>query len=417
MLLNSAKLLSVNTPILSNAATSEGRLVRPTFRDSESWMEDLPAPLSGDAVEAASRALLAATVKERREVLHHHGPAARIQVVADLVARGYALRHAAPREYLRMAQVANQCAYRYLCAPPALRPAGRQLRAVALAFLANAYRILGRFTHAERCWLRRREGLGGEALPPLLRSLLCEMEASLARDRRQFDRALTLLEEARSLGQGPVPPQARGRLLLLLSKTHNDRGDMDSVLPCLFEALECLARDRVAPDLAVTALHNLVDLLSELGQITRAAYLLRRYGWMYSVLGDPIKVIHGRWLFGNLLLKLGKPAAAAESLEMVRDTFLARDLPYQAALAGLELALAYSAQHRDYQVLLLARDMYPVFTAHGIPREASMVLLEFVEAAEAFRAKAELIEGVIRRVRRLERRPTDAPEAPSPAGR
>lgn len=394
----------VKTPISSNTRLTEDTAARiQPGRDPESWARELPAPLPAEEVEAACEELLSVPVGERREVLHRragqHDAAGRIQIVAALVDQGYAHRHSDPHLYARIAQVANQCAYRYLCVPAELRPASRQLRAGALGFLANAYRILGRFAPAEQCW-RRMGGIANfSELPALLLSLFCEMEASLARDRRQFGRATVLLEKAQHLAADSASPADKGRVFLILAKVRHDLGDAPAALQDLSEALSLLPESLQTPGQAVAALHNLVYLLLDLEQAPRAARLFLDYAWLYSEIDDSMSELRGRWLLGNVLRELGSYGEAVEHLRLVFETFVDLAMPYEASLAGLELALAYAAQHREYQVLTLARELYPVFTAHGVPREATMALLEFVEAAERYQARTELISGVIHRLR------------------
>jgi len=75
-----------------------------------------------------------------------------------------------------------------------------------------------------------------------------------------------------------------------------------------------------------------------------------------------------------------------------------RGLPYDAALASLDLAVLYLEEGRTREVKDLAREMAEIFKAQGIAREALAALTLFVEAAQKETATVELVRRVIQRV-------------------
>lgn len=83
------------------------------------------------------------------------------------------------------------------------------------------------------------------------------------------------------------------------------------------------------------------------------------------------------------------------ALEQVRGEFSARQLPYEAALASLELALLWLQAGRLAEVRELARGMSWIFTAKKIQREALAALRLFCEAASQERATLELAQAAI----------------------
>lgn len=367
------------------------------------WAAELPTPLPEVAVTAARDSLLRCPCQERRALLHRHWPEERIQIVLALVEKGFSHRHSDAKEGLRVAQLAYQCAYRYLCLPATMRPLGRQLRAAALGFLANAYRIQGNHTEAERCWKQIHEWETKGYLPPVLLARLLNLEASLARDRRHFQRVESLLSRSLDLLTPAEDGQERGRVLLKLAMAYEDAGAYGAALRQLLLAAAAIGEGRVTAADGLIMLHYMVYLVAELGQPARAARLFCQQAWLYTKVGEPLIQLRGRALLGRLLRELGDPAAAVPHLDAVRTAFIAREQFYEASLIGLELALAHAQRHDYLKVFQLAREMYPVFQSRSIPREASMVLVEFGHAAENYRVEAKDILKAMAQLRELRR--------------
>ncbi|HSS79087.1 MAG TPA: hypothetical protein VLV54_20365, partial [Thermoanaerobaculia bacterium] len=71
------------------------------------------------------------------------------------------------------------------------------------------------------------------------------------------------------------------------------------------------------------------------------------------------------------------------------------DLPYEAALSSLDLAVIWLKAGRNAEVAQLAVGMKWIFEAKGIEREALAALRLFCEAAEREAATVELARRVI----------------------
>ncbi|MFN7960778.1 MAG: hypothetical protein U0002_05845 [Thermoanaerobaculia bacterium] len=91
-----------------------------------------------------------------------------------------------------------------------------------------------------------------------------------------------------------------------------------------------------------------------------------------------------RWAIGRIFLEAGSPEGAAEALEEVCDAFTHQGLMRDAALSGLDLALAYLRARRHKDVRQLAQHLYPVFVHEQIPNEASAALLLFTKATDHY---------------------------------
>jgi hypothetical protein len=87
----------------------------------------------------------------------------------------------------------------------------------------------------------------------------------------------------------------------------------------------------------------------------------------------------------------------------VMQSFIAEALPYEAALAALDLAVLYLKEGRTAEVKELAGAMGGIFQAKGIAREALAALSLFCEAAKQETATVELAKQVIAEVERARR--------------
>jgi len=93
---------------------------------------------------------------------------------------------------------------------------------------------------------------------------------------------------------------------------------------------------------------------------------------------------------------LGRRAEAVAGLEEVVKAFAGRQLPYDTALATLDLAALYLEDGRTAEVKALAARMIAIFAAQKVGREAHMALETFERAARAERATAELVRRLAR---------------------
>ena len=112
-------------------------------------------------------------------------------------------------------------------------------------------------------------------------------------------------------------------------------------------------------------------------------------------LGNEMDFVRVQWLTSRVNAGLGKRNEAVAGLEQVRRELTAREIPYDAALASLELAVLYLEEDRTPEVKAIAREMAPIFQAQGIAREALASLSIFSEAAQREAATLELVKQVM----------------------
>jgi tetratricopeptide (TPR) repeat protein/DNA-binding XRE family transcriptional regulator len=262
----------------------------------------------------------------------------------------------------------------------------KRLEGFATIHLANALRVLNDLDAAdaavERAWAAWKAGAADDFLP-FEEARLLDLEASLRRAQRRFDEALALLEEALA----SCPAKFKGRLLLNKAATLEQKGDVEAAIAVLWEARPHVESSQHPRDLAVL-LFNLTVNLEHLGRFTEAEDLLPAVRDAAVALGNELDLCRTLWLQAKIDAGLGKLEKATTALEQVfRDLV---DLPYDLALAGLNLAALYLEQGRAREVLPLALQIKDIFRAKKVDREAMAALMVFAEAARRNEATADL---------------------------
>lgn len=309
-----------------------------------------------------------------------------------LCAKSLDLVHQDSRLAHRAAVAAVVCAR---AARGSLAPAAAaDLRARALAHLANARRVRGALAKAERDWNRADRALEQGSGATALRAELQWMKASLRRDQRRYPAAAELLHKA---AEGYEPLRyypGLARVKLSLGELLRQEGQLAEAFRTVKAALSFAAQ---ASDgfLFFMALRQHALILSDLGLKQRALVLSEKIEPFYFVFTGKIFQLRGLWLKGKLHSSQRQWRKAEQYLERVRKGFLDKDLIYDAALAALDLALVYAEQGQYLKVSRLSHQMYPVFQAQQIPRESAATLLLFHQATVRGEASAAAIAGFI----------------------
>lgn len=218
------------------------------------------------------------------------------------------------------------------------------------------------------------------------------MEGLCYGDLRHFDRAIPLLEEAAHLYAEAGAHRVAGQVSFSLARYYDFLGESDKALHALQDAAPALAT-LGDPALQLAVDHLFVSLLADLGDLRRAVSYFIHIEWMYEAIDQDMLTVRGKWLKGRLALACKGNAGAVAALTEVRDFFVERELHYDAALAGLDLALALARCDRHDDVMRLAEEMLPVFRSQSIEREARRTLLAWAEAARAKAAAEGRAEG------------------------
>jgi len=275
-----------------------------------------------------------------------------------------------------------------------------RLQGWALHFLANAERVCNDLPAAEKTRVRGRALW--EAGAPADAGLLNEtwlpwIEASLRKDQRRFSEALQKIDEALAL----APGEMRAEVLLSKSNILRRLDDPEGSTAVLLEA-ETLIDAQREPRLALVLRFNLLMDLCALGRAAEGAPRLPEVRALAERLGEALDLTRCLWLEGQIAAGLGRLDEAAAAFRQVRRVFLEHPLPYEYALASLDLAVVLLAEGRTAEVRTLAEEMLAVFKAQQVHREALAALRLFCEAAKREAATVELARRVERFLRRAQ---------------
>lgn len=276
-----------------------------------------------------------------------------------------------------------------------------RLQGFAWAHVANARRVANGYEGADeafaRAWALWRAGSDSGLLAGWL---LPAFEASLRRDQRRFREALELLSQAKALCGNNKAAMAR----ILLNKEHvfDQMGDTESALGALAEAAPFV--DALQDPHLLFALHfKTANNLYHLGHYPQAAKRLPQVREFAIEQANDLDLIRVVWLEARVASGQGKTQEAIDRLGQVRRDFTNRDLPYDAALSSLDLALLWLKAGRTAEVRELARSMAWIFASKKIHREALAALSLFCEAARQEIATLELTRRVMATIEEIRR--------------
>jgi tetratricopeptide (TPR) repeat protein len=276
-------------------------------------------------------------------------------------------------------------------------------------FVGNARRVIGSslpaalqsFEEARRLW-----DLGEDPAGLLSEAHLLDMEASLRRALRQFDRALELHEDALLVAL----LEEVGSILL------NKGGTLQQSLK-YEQAIETLAKAEAAidgerqPRLLQSVLFNRATCLCLLQRAEEAVPLVSQVRLLAERLRNDVDLIRALWLEATCDTYLGRKEDAVTKLAKVRLD-LREQLPFDHALASLDLASIYRGTGDTQRIKGLASEMLEIFQAQKVHREAIVAILLFREAAEEERVTAELLQKLREYLTRAKAQPELIFEAP-----
>lgn len=291
-----------------------------------------------------------------------------------------------PEYALELADLALRVAQR-VEGPEAWRAA---LQGYAWAFVGNARRVANDLPAADAAFAASRElseaGAQGDPGSLLDAARRLDMEASLRRAQRRFPEALELHDQAFEIAR----PSQAGSILLNKSATLEQMADYQASIATLELATQRIDKQR-QPRLFFGLRFNLAANFCRLGRPERAVPIIGEVRDLAERLRNDLDVLRTLWLEGLVDSGLGYTEKAIDALEQVRNDFRIRLLPYDFALASLDLALLYREQGSLQGVKRLAGEMLRIFEAQQVHREALGAVLLFSEAATKERVTSDLI--------------------------
>jgi tetratricopeptide (TPR) repeat protein len=290
-----------------------------------------------------------------------------------LLQRSFDARYSNPKEMLDQAQTAQRVSERL--------DGGRygerlvfDLQARVWGELGNAYRVNEKYQEADAAFVTAHRLLDQGTGDLFLRAQLWNLESSLRRAQRRIGDALTLLDEAHRAYRKLGERQLAARMLMQKGNCQRHCGRLKDAVKTLRGSV---AQLDLASDshLGAIAQQNLLDALVDAGRIGEAGRLLLESGLRQFFANDPLNLLRIRWVEAKILAGHVRLGDAERVFGEVRAGFREYELHYDAALAGVDLALVRVKQGQD--VRDLARELYSECRAHGVNPQAVRALHTF----------------------------------------
>lgn len=287
--------------------------------------------------------------------------------------------HADPDEAFHLASLARRVAH---CNPQ--MPRSFDLIALATAHMANACRAAGDLKEAEEHFGHARYVITHHGVTDMeILARVDHLEGSLRMDQRQLAKAEELLTRSGMLYRVSGDRVETARVLITLGGLYFFRDDLADAIETTTAALRGL-QGSSEPRLYLCARFNLARYLAEDGQYREATEMLAEDEDLYREFPEAWTQLRLSWLRAKIAAGLGRSDEAERTFLEVRDGFIAQGIGYDAAMVSIEdLALLYLREGRVTDVKRLAEEIYPVFEAQDVHREAAAALMLFQEAARS----------------------------------
>lgn len=243
-------------------------------------------------------------------------------------------------------------------------------RARSWALLGNAWRITRNLHNAEQALdhAARHHRLTGD---PLVESELLGLTASLRYYQGRTEESLALLDRAIQISREIGDGLREGRALVMKGRELTDAGRLRQALRILRKARLRLSPD-THPEAWVTALHNLLICLADMGRPLEAEQILRDERHHYLELGRPRLLARLLWVEGLIAESRGSLDAASPLLSKAREIFDAMQFPTEWALVSFQLAALQRKRARVAEVRRLLDEVIPVLDFLEIQPEAGI---------------------------------------------
>jgi tetratricopeptide (TPR) repeat protein len=285
-------------------------------------------------------------------------------------------------------------------------------RGKACMTLGNARRVVSDLSGAEESFAEAEETLMQGTGDPFEIAQLDYHRGALRSAQRRFPEAHRHFDRAIKAYRKFGEPHLEARALVAKAATHARAGDVEESIRLQRVAMPLIDGVR-EPRVVLAAQHNLAMDLVDSGRPAEALDLLDSCRPLYAQLGQRMLLVRLRWVEANAAQALGDFDRAEKAYLEVRAEFQGRDIPYDAAVASLELATLYAEQGRTTEIKQLALEMLPVFQALEIQRETIAALILFRQAAEAETASLALLQHIAGFLKRAQHDPAARFSPPS----
>ncbi|HEV7669430.1 MAG TPA: hypothetical protein VGS22_12975 [Thermoanaerobaculia bacterium] len=316
----------------------------------------------------------------RRSRVEHDGRFHTWALCELLLERSRALAPAEPAAALAAAELGLAVAER-------LRPDELPATAIASAqarawgHLGNARRIFADYREAERCFTEAEKKLAASWLDPLDEGQLLQFQASLDRDLGRFSAGVERLETALEIYRSVNEPHSQGRCWISLGILLYFLEELDTADDCLRRGASLVDPER-DPRLLLCAHQYLALGLLKAGRTADALAMLHNNRRRWAAGATELDRLRMRWLEAQILSGLDRLVEAQEILVEVQAGFSAARLPYDAALAGLELAMVYAQRGLSGNARRVAERTLPIFRSLDTQPAFVAAVIVFESAVE-----------------------------------
>jgi len=257
----------------------------------------------------------------------------------------------------------------------------QDLKARAWAYLGNARRLGGDLAGADQALCYADALAEDGSADPLEEARILDLKAFLLADLGWLEGAAELLDLSIEIYGDIRDTHRRSRALIFQGIVEGNAGHAERAIPLLEEGLLGVELPR-EPHLPQIAAFHLAWFLNDCGRSDAAAALLPDLRRSAAESPEPWTALRLTWLAGRIAAGRAAFAEAEAALKEARRSFLGRDLGYDASLVTLDLAALYLQQDRPEAVQRLADEMFPLFVARDVHRQANAALVAFKQATE-----------------------------------
>lgn len=324
------------------------------------------------------------------------GPAATqqgdIPVYEAALARCQALRHDDPQGMIHHALMALQISWR-LDRKGYTAEQAADFQARALGELANAHRVADRLGEADdlmgQAFRAAAAGTGDLFINLRLKDLKASLLAAQHRDAEAVPLLIELVSEYLRLGD----QLSAARALVNMGTFRGHAGEPEEAVRLLTQA-EALINEAQDPGLKVTARHNRLYFLLELGRCEEAAELIHRTRDSFLAHMGSLDRLKLLGLEGRIYIKRGHPDLAEAAFRSAREGFLTLGVTSPAAILGLDLAAVVMRQGRHREGLIYAAEALEEFTRLKLEDQVTEALLVLAESITQRLVTATLVQSV-----------------------
>ena len=318
-----------------------------------------------------------------------------------LLEESWRMRHDDPEQMLWLAVVAVAAAESI---DPAIRGprALADLQARARAALGNARRAGDDLHAAEADLLAALEPAGVGTGDPLVLAEILERLGIAYVEQRRFAEARQVLGGALRLYEREGRRHEAGVVLMHMGLAAMYEPASQAAVDHFLAALPRLDAER-EPKAIPACLHNLAWTWADCGQFEEARDLAAQNRKLFADHPEPLNQAKLVWLDGRIAAGFGQLGRAERCFQRARDVFLARKLPYTAAVVALDLATLWLERGRTAEARALVSETIATFGILRIEREAFMAVLLLGHAVREDRLTVAILRSAAADLQKVER--------------